>query len=255
MKKQKNFPVRMPLLATLLAFLMIPVSCQKEDVADPADPYVPLDREAHLIGYFNSLNQIAFIDPAYLEDVLAEWGALPQPTDEGYTMVDFLENGDKVEYFFFIEPVPAPLLAQQAAEQEKIVLDKAEGKGADRKFTYKNATCPDDDDIKNWQNDLKKGSRAAKEAAKKKLEEGFRDKQAKPGGCTNKEVVDDDKIASFHHHQTNAYKKCMYSKEETNTCTETKRVVGTTTYYEDQDCKGNVVKTSDYTQFVCGLFE
>ena len=254
----------------LAGFLLSLPSCQKESpLPGPAEEFIPLDTVNNLVGFFLSAAEIALIDPAYLEDVLAEWGASPTSAENVYYMQVILPDGTTLEFKFAVEQIPAPELFLIAdGLQKELESTEVDEFGQVIRKTFRHARCPSNDEISGWR-DTQSSSSATEEQKKEaaeKLKEGFRD-QANDGDCTNLEQVDPQTgAASFKVDIEKSYKRCMYSISARDACTETRTVVGTVHYYNDLDCEGEAAEvynpdtqqleayTRSYRQFSCGEF-
>jgi len=213
---------------TLTAVCAQFTSCQKESVPpvlppedeEELDPYVAPDSIHDLVGYFSAVQEVFLIDPDYLESVLEFTGALPA-TDGRFHVTYVNDDGVVKEFFFFLQLVPAPDLyffADELAKNEPVL----ESKDPDGKWKlYKNAICPEKPNIK-----------------------------AETSDC---ETVNNDKDGAKSRKTVNgAYKRCIYNANENNLCREVMGKIGTTSYYENLNCKGKVIKTEDFNAFKCG---
>jgi hypothetical protein len=205
----------------LLFAAVLFTACQKEE-----QPVIPIEEEAFtapdsindLVGFFSSFHEVFFIDPAYMENVLEYVGATPTSDGRFQTTV-VLENGEILDYFFWMVPVPAPELYFQAQELDKPVLEEEK---EDKWKLYKNAICPE------------KANNAKEES-----------------DC---ETVNDDKDGARSKKTVIApYKTCIYNANENNLCREVKGKIGTTTFYEKLKCTGKKLRTEDYNGFRCGV--
>lgn len=197
--------------------------CQKEALPpDPVDdgqeePFAAPDSIHDLVGYFNSLEEIFLIDPAFLESVLEYVSATPT-SDGRYQVTVVLENGELLDYFFWVKLIPAPELYFLAGELNKPVLD-SEVEGGWK--IYSNATCPEKPNVK-------------KDAGK--CETVNND----PDGAKSKKT------------EHGAYKTCIYNANPNNLCREVMGQIGTTTFYEKLNCRGEVIRTEPFNSLKCG---
>lgn len=206
----------------LLFAAVLFTACQKEE-----QPVIPNEEEEtftapdsiqDLVGFFSSFHEVFFIDPAYIESVLDYVGAAPTSDGRFQTTV-VLENGEILDYFFWIVAVPAPDLYYQAQEINQPVLEESKD---DKWKLYKNAICPEKANNK-------------KEASDCETVNGDKD-----GAKSKKTSIE-------------PYKTCIYNANENNLCREVMGKIGTTTFYEKLKCLGKKIRQEDYNGFRCGI--
>lgn len=212
------------LLALCVLTGLLFTSCKKELEQPREEETVQApDSIQDLIAYFNSQWGILLVAPGYEAQVLDYLSAQPTSQVNHYLLAVFSTSGESVSFAFTLQTVPQEEIFLVSKEQPVFVKPGEDDNGVKFKV-YKNATCPE----KTNQNTMEAGA------------------------WVNLPQIDPvSEAASYRSKVEEKHTKCIYNKNESNKCTEFLKKVGTTTYNDKLDGKGDTVKTEDYLRYRC----
>lgn len=223
MKTRMYFLTSLVVLLLGMSFLF--PSCNEDPVtATPTEQTPPApDSIADLIAFFHSGRGVLLVAPGYEAQVLDYLGVHPS-SDGRFILVEINAWGETRSYVFLLQIAPQDqiFLAAKDAEKEPLLEETGEEDGVRFKI-YKNADCP--------------------EKPNQKKEKGDWENLPQIDPVTE--------AASYQSEVEETYTKCIWNKNPNNRCKEYLKKVGTTTYNDKFNGKGNTVKTEDYKRFRC----
>lgn len=203
--------------ALLFIALLLAPSCKKEYLAPETSLPMTTDKSADLIAFFDPLNLVLYVEPDFLEAVLAELNA--KPLENGlYLMESNTYSGELTKVRFMLSRQKSPSIVEQSIATEAVLQDLLSVSPEEvkdiptMKESYKNHRCE-------------------------------REVAARAGVC---HVIGD--ISSQTHYKQ--HYKCTKVESE-SICTETHKPIGENRYYRNRDCQAPHFRANTLYGFRC----